>query len=54
MHRGPDVPRNESVKRRVLAILGKTWEEMLKVKYAANGKMIRYTAKKYDTDIPTI
>jgi hypothetical protein len=23
---------------------------MLKVKYAANGKMIRYTAKKYDTD----
>jgi hypothetical protein len=48
--RGSDVPRNESVKRRVLAILGKTWEEMLKVKYAANGKMIRYTAKKYDTD----
>ena len=48
--RGSDVPRNESVQRRVLAILGKTWEEMLKVKYAANGKMIRYTAKKCETD----
>ncbi len=44
------MPRNETVKRRVLAILGKAWEEMLKVNYAVNGKMIRYTAKTCETD----